>query len=125
MERHGPDVVRLRAEQVRQAFAQLICRLVREGDGQNAPRRCRAQGTEGIRPLHALLRWVFCLLLQKIDVLQHGIRRNLRAVRGAAITDQIGDAVDEDGRLAAAGAGQQQERPLRGQNGLELTRIHA
>ena len=125
VERHGPDVVRLRAEQVCQAFAQLICRLVREGDGQNAPRRCRAQGTEGIRPLHALLRLVFCLLLQKIDVLRHGIRRNLRAVGGAAITDQIGDAVDENGRLAAAGAGQQQERPLRGQNSLELTRIHA
>ena len=43
----------------------------------------------------------------------------------AAIGDQIGDALDQNGRFAASGSGQKQQRPLCRQSGLKLHIIEA
>ena len=65
------------------------------------------------------------LLLQKQDVLLRNLRRQLVGVRRAAEADEICNPVDEDGRLAAARACQQQKRALRRENRLKLHWIHA
>ena len=43
--------------------------------------------------------------------------------RGALFGQQVGDAVREHARLAAARAGEHQQRPLRGAHGLQLLRV--
>ena len=57
---------------------------------------------------------------EKFDVLIRDIVRDLIRIRRLAERDEVRDAVDKHGRLAAARAGQQQQRALCGQDALEL-----
>lgn len=50
---------------------------------------------------------------------------NKRAVVGVAVAQDVGDAVDEHRRFAAAGAGEDEERAVDRKDGLPLPFIHA
>ncbi len=62
----------------------------------------------------------FQILLQKLHVIFRDVVRNLVGVRALAESNQVRDAVNEHGRLAASRAGQQQKRPFGRQNRLLL-----
>ena len=120
MERHGPDVHGVVAQQRLQSGLQFICGLVGECDGQNRPRR---GGPERAQALGLLLHGGiarFEVVLEICNVRLRNILRNFVGVGAFAEGDEIGDAVDENGRLAAARTGQQQQRPLRCKNALSL-----
>ena len=83
----GPDVAALLAEHPRQALLQLARGLVGEGDREDAPGLNGIQARRGQAALAALLQGG-----------QHGLvgaLRQLVAVAGAAVLEEIGDAVDE------------------------------
>ena len=120
VERHGPDVHGVVAQQRLQSGLQFICGLVGECDGQNRPRR---GGPERAQALGLLLHGGiarFEVVLEICNVFLRDILRNFIRVGAFAEGDEIGDAVDENGRLAAARTGQQQQRPLRCKNALAL-----
>ena len=120
VERHGPDVHSVVAQQRLQSGLQFICGLVGECDGQNRPRR---GGPERAQALGLLLHGGiarFEVVLEICNVRLRNILRNFVGVGAFAEGDEIGDAVDENGRLAAARTGQQQQRPLRCKNALAL-----
>ena len=116
----GPDVVGGRAAHPPQPLLQLPGGLVGEGDGDNRPGNRRVHGAQppGLPPvLGAGLRRK---ALQKGQVLRRGPVGD--KVRIAALTkgQQVVHPVDEDGGLAAAGPGQQQQGPLGTQHRLPL-----
>ena len=120
VERHGPDVHGVIAQQCLQSGLQLVCSFVCERDGQNRPRR---GGTQCAQALGLLLHGGiarFEVVLEICNVRLRNILRHFVGVGAFAEGDEIGDAVDENGRLAAARTGQQQQRPLRCKNALAL-----
>ena len=125
MEGHCPDVVGLRPQHGGQTFFQLIGCFVCECNGDDGPRRRRMQRAQLVRRRAVFLVRLGKLAFQKTDVLLRDRPRQLVRAGRAAEADEICNAVDEDGRLAAAGAGQQQQRPLRREDGLQLHGVHA
>ena len=111
----GPDVVGLVAQHVGEAVLELAGGFVREGDGEDAPGLHRAQRriSCGLRPA----------LLQQAEHLLVCIGGQLVAVGGAAVAEEVRDAVDQHRGLAAPGPGQDQQRALCGQHGLLLSFI--
>ena len=108
-----PDVVGLGAELGGKAAFQLVRGLVREGDGDDAPRLHRLVGSERLR-------------LRRGTGLEHG-QVGLRGALGhlvtvgcASVFEQVGDAVYEHGGLSAACPCEDEQRPLRGHNSLAL-----
>ena len=120
VERHGPHVERFLPEHVRKAVFELVCRLVCEGDGDDAPRSDRAERRERIGVRAVRLRLRFQPVLKKEDVSIRHIVRNFGRIIRAAKGDEVCNAVDEHRRLAAARACQKQQRPLCCQSGLKL-----
>ena len=125
VEGHRPDVIGLGAEHGRQTILQLICSLVGKGDGDDGPRCGRVQRAQLVNRRAVLFCRMLQLALKKFHILLGDIVGDLVGLRGTAEADEIGNAVDEHGRLAASRARQQQQRPLRGADGLELHGIHA
>ena len=120
VERHGPYVHGVVAQQCLQSGLQLVCSFVCERDGQNRPRR---GGTQCAQALGLLLHGRiarFEVVLEICNVFLRDILRNFIRVGAFAEGDEIGNAVDEHGRLAAPRTGQQQQRPLRRENALAL-----
>ena len=105
-----------------QPVLQLPGGLVGKGDGQDGP---GGGGVQAAQPLLA------CFIpqpgpgvfLQKGQIVLGGGLRHLLAVGAPAVLHQVGDAVDEDGGLAAPRPRQQEEGPLGGQGGLLLLRV--
>ena len=60
------------------------------------------------------------ILLQKLHVIFRNVVRNFVGVRTLAESNEVCNAVNEHGRLAAARAGQKQKRPFGRQNRLLL-----
>ena len=114
----GPDVVRLRPQHGLQARFKLVCGLVGEGDGDDAPGLHAAVGGDALR----LRRGAG---LQNGEVGLRGVFGDLVRVRRAAVFEQIGHAVYQHGGFSAARAGQDEQRPLRGQHGLALHGVQA
>ena len=113
VERHGPHVHGIVAQQRLQSGFQLVGRLVRKRDGKDRPRRGRAQRA---KPLGLHLHGGIARLqigLEVCNVLFRYEIRNLFRVRALAEGDEVRDAVDKYSCLAASGAGQQKKRPLR------------
>ena len=52
------------------------------------------------------------ILLQKLHVIFRNVVRNFVGVRAFAESDEVRDAVNEHGRLAASRAGKQEKRPF-------------
>ena len=122
MEGGRPYILSLRPQHPFQTLLQLPCRLVGEGDGQDGPRRGRVNFTEHLRPLgHVLLR-VAQVAGQKLHVLRRDPIGHLHAAGVTAPTeaDEVGDAVDEHGGLAAAGARQEQQGAFGGEGAQAL-----
>ena len=120
MERHGPDVHGVIAEQRLQPAFELVGGLVGEGDGEDGPRRGgpeRAQAL-GLQLHGGILR--FEVRFEICKVLFGHVVRDLLRVGAFTEGDEVRNAVDEDRRFAAARAGQQQQRALCGQDALEL-----
>ena len=120
MKRHRPDVLRMGAEKIGKPFLHFICGLVGKGDGDDAPRRGRLHGAEGVRPAGIIEAGVVPQIFQKSHVVLRDGVGNFAAVAAPAEAHEVGNAVNEDGGLAAACTGKQQQRPLRGQHGLTL-----
>ena len=114
----GPDVVRLRPKHALQARLELVCGLVGEGDGDDAPGLHAAVGGDALR----LRRRAG---LQNGEVGLRGVFGDLVRVRRAAVFEQIGHAVYQHGGFSAARAGEDEQRPLRGQHGLPLHGVEA
>ena len=120
MERHGPDVHGVIAEQRLQPAFELVGGLVGERDGEDGPRRSgpeRAQAL-GLQLHGGILR--FEVRFEICKVLFGHVVRDLLRVGAFTEGDEVRNAVDEDRRFAAARTGQQQQRALCGQDALEL-----
>ena len=120
VERHGPDVHGVIAEQRLQPAFELVGGLVGERDGEDGPRRGgpeRAQAL-GLQLHGGILR--FEVRFEICKVLFGHVVRDLLRVGAFTEGDEVRNAVDEDRRFAAARAGQQQQRALCGQDALEL-----
>ena len=113
MEGAGPDVVGLVPQHGGEAILELTGGLIREGDGEDPPGLHRVQRGKARRLRPALLQQAQHLLVRA--------GRQLIAVGGAAVAEEVRDAVDEHRGLAAPGPGQDQQRALRRQHGLLLS----
>ena len=105
----GPDVVCLLAEHAVEALLQLAGGLVCEGDREDAPGLDRLKHGKSLVPL-----------LQQAQALLIRSRGKLLRVRAAAEAENVGDAVDEHGRLPAAGSCENEQRPFRSEDGFLL-----
>ena len=105
MKRHRPDVLRLRAEKIGKPFLHFISGLVGKGDGDDAPRRGGFHGAEGVRPAGIIGTGVVPQIFQKGHVVLRDGVGNFAAVAASAEAHEVGNAVNEDGGLAAARAG--------------------
>ena len=89
------------------------------------PQDARAAGVEREHP-HALRRAAGERLHARAHLAGGLVRKRQRQDlprRGALFGQQVGDAVREHARLAAARTGEHQQRPLRGAHGLQLLRV--
>ena len=119
VERRGPDVRRgLGPEHALDAVLELVGRLVRERDGDDAPRLDRLDRRRPLRA-PALFRRQVRALEQREVRLRRRVR-HLVGVRPAAVLDEIRDPVDEHRSFTAAGTGQQQQWALRSQDRFSL-----
>ena len=119
VESRGPDVRRgLGPEHALDAVLELVGRLVRERDGDDAPRLDRLDRRRPLRAPALVRRQIRALEQRKIR-----LRRRIRHLVGvgpAAILDEIRDPVDEHRSFTAAGTGQQQQWAFRGQDRFSL-----
>ena len=115
MKRAGPDVSGLGVQTLLQTVLQFIGGLVGEGDGENFPWRNGPENSIrlGIRAERT----------QRLQVFFRCIERELVRIGGTAEADQILNTPNQDGGFAAAGTGQNQDRPLGCQNRLTLHRV--
>ena len=119
VERRGPDIRRgLGPEHALDAVLELVGRLVRERDGDDAPRLDRLDRRCPLRAPALVRRQVRALEQRKVR-----LRRRVRHLVGvgpAAVLDEIRDPVDEHRSFTAAGTSQQQQWAFRGQDRLPL-----
>ena len=125
VERRRPDIVRRGTEHVFQTVLQLARRLVRKRNGDDAPRIDAPIG--GLLAGERIVRVIGVprAALKERDLALVGVRHDLVGVRRAPEPQQICDSVDEHGRLAASGAGEQQQRSLSGEHRLALHGVEA
>ena len=119
VERRGPDIRRgLGPEHALDAVLELVGRLVRERDGDDAPRLDRLDRR---RPLRAPA--LFRCQIRALEQRKVRLRRRVRHLVGigpAAVLDEICDPVDEHRSFTAAGTSQQQQWALRSQDRFSL-----
>ena len=120
-----PDVVCVGANGRFQPLFQLPGGLVGKGDGDDLPGHGGLQGAEKSGPALVLLGGVqiFGILGQELEVGVGHIVGNLPAVGPSAVLQQVGDAVNKHRGLAAAGAGQQEEGTLGGEDTFQLAGV--
>ena len=119
VERRGPDVRRgLGAEHALDAVLELVGRLVRERDGDDAPRLDRLERRRPLRAPALVRRQIRALEQREVRLCRRV--RHLVCVRPAAVLDEICDPVDEHRSFTAAGTGQQQQWAFRGQDRFSL-----
>ena len=119
MEGHGPDILSLGAKQGGKAVANLICRLVCEGNRQDTPGCCRFYSAQTICT-PAVIRTIRLNGLQKSNIFLRNIFRNFVTVASAAEPHQICNPVNENRCFSASRACQQQKRAFRCHNSLPL-----
>ena len=117
---HGPDVCRRLAQHILQPLLEFAGRLVGKGNGNHIPGLGRLQGAEAFRPRSMLRVRVLRIIRKEFHILLGDFLRNLLAVRGSAVSDQIGDPVDQYRGLPAARSGQKEQRSLGRHDRLEL-----
>ena len=120
VERGGPHIVGGGAKTGRQPLLQFSRRFIGEGDGDDLPWPGGIHGAEPVDPANLLTVWPIREVLQKVQILLRGPVGDLVAVAAPAIGQQVVDPLDQHRGLAAAGAGQQQQRPLGGHGSLPL-----
>ena len=120
----GPDIPGCGPAHPLQAFLQLSGGLVGKRDGDNRPGRGRFHGAQppGTHPVVG--GWVLRKFLQKQQVLLGSLFRNKIRIAAPAEGQKVIHPVDQYCGLAAAGSGQQQQRPFRGQHRLLLPGVH-
>ena len=124
VERGGPDVLRhLLPQHPAQPLLQLVGGLIGEGDGQHLPWLRRLHGTEVLHQRALLLCRLPDVGLEKRRLVLRDRHGDLMGIAAAAVAQQIGHAVDQHRGFPRSGAGQQQQRPLRGQHTLQLAWI--
>ena len=115
-----PDIPGLLPQHPLQTLLQLIGSLVGKGDGQHLPWSCRLYGAQVLDQRTLGLRGLVDVLLQEFHLILRNRQRDLIAIAAPAVTQQVGNPVDEHRGLAAAGTCQQQQRSLRCQHALSL-----
>ena len=119
VEGRGPDIRRsLRTEHPLNALLELIRRLVRERDGDDAPRLDRLNRRRPARTPPLVRRQIRAL--EQCEVLLRRRIGHFVRVRAAAVLNEICDPVDEHRGFTAAGSGQQQQWAFRGQDRFSL-----
>ena len=119
----GPHLVAALAQHLAQAGLQLPGSLVCKGDSHYTPGRAGGHAKPGTDNVWQLA--VKEVAFTQFDILWGEVLAHQRAVVGLAIADDVGNAVDQHGGLAAAGAGQHQEGAFGGEDGLLLAGVHA
>ena len=123
VERHRPHALRTLNAKSGQAFAQLVCRLVRECHRQHRPRRGGLKRAEVYHAAALIACRMLGVIFQKCKVVLRRPRRHVRAVAPPPVGQNIRHTVDEHRRLAAARARKQQQRPLGRQHAAALFRV--
>ena len=119
VEGRSPDICRgLRTEHPLNALLELIRRLVREGDGDDAPRLDRLDRRRPARTPPLVRRQIRAL--EQREVLLRRPFGHFVRVRAAAVLNEICDPVDEHRSFTAAGSRQQQQWAFRSQDRLSL-----
>ena len=114
----------LAAQHPAQALFQLPCRLVGKGNGHHVPAAHRVLTQHPVQPAGGI-GTSHNGGAQSLDVLLgHRAGRFLGAVRRAK-PDEVSDAVDQHGGLAAAGTGKDEQRAIRGKHSLPLHIVQA
>ena len=116
----GPHVPGLLPQHLLQPVLQLVGGLVGEGDGQHLPGAGRLHGAEILHQRPLLRVRPGGILLQKFHLVPGNGQRYLICVAAPAIAQEVRHPVDQHRGLAGPGPRQQQQRPLSGQNPLQL-----
>ena len=124
VERHRPYALRPLDAEGGQAFAQLVCRLVRKRHRQHRPRRGGVKTAETHHAAALLRRRLLGVAFEKRKVILRRPGRHLRAVASPPVGQKVCDTVDEHRRLAAARACEQQQRALGRQHAAALLGVH-
>ncbi len=114
MEGHGPDILSRLAQKVRQPLPDFVCRLVGEGDGKDRPGQSRLHGAQAVRPAAFRLPGFLSKAFQKSNVFFCEFLWNFIGIAAPTKAHEVRDPVDKHRGFAAARAGKQQQRPLRG-----------
>ena len=114
----------LAAQHPAQAFLQFPCRLIGKGNGHHVPAAHRVAAQHPVQPAGGV-----CTGhnggAQGLDVLLgHRAGRFLGTMRRAK-PDEVSDAVDQHGGLAAAGTGKDEQWAVRGKHSLPLHIVQA
>ena len=123
VERHRPHALRALNAECRESLAQLVCRLVRECHRQHRPRRGGLKRAEVYHAAALVARRMLGIALQKCKVVLRRPRRHIRAVAPPPVGQKICDTVNENRRLTAARAREQQQRALGRQHAAALFRV--
>ena len=115
-----PYIAALLPQHPLQALLQLVGSLVGEGNGQHLVGLGRLHGAEIAGQGFLILGRILRVGLQKLHLILGDGHGDLVAVTAAAITQQVGNAMDQHRGLAASGTGQQQQRSLSSQYTLAL-----
>ena len=114
----------LAAQHPAQTFLQFPCRLVGKGNGHHVPAAHRIAAQHPVQPAGGIGTG-HDGGAQGFDVLLgHRAGRFFGAVRRAE-PDEVGNAVDQHGGLAAAGTGKDEQRAVRGKHSLPLHIVQA
>ena len=114
VEGHGPDVLGFGAKQDGKPLFQFIGGLVGKGNGNDAPGGGGTQGAKPVSPVPVKFGAVIGEIFQEFHIFFRDRIGNLVAVSGAAKAHDVGNAVDQNCGLTAAGTGQKQQGAVGG-----------
>ena len=114
----------LAAQHPAQTFFQLPCRLVGKGDGHHVPAAHSVLAQHPVQPAGGGSAG-HDGVAQSLDIVLRGWARCLFGAVGRAKPDEVGNAVDQHGSLAAAGSGQDEQRAIGGKHCLPLHIVQA
>ena len=121
IEKYGEEFAKLQGlDEEKLSLTDFIGGFIGESNRDNTPGSGRLKRADGIRPPTLKLRHRRREIFQKLQILfRHSIWDQI-AVRTGTEPNQICDPIDQNGGFTAAGAGQKQQRPIRGQHSLAL-----
>ena len=105
VEGHGPNALPLGAKNSSQTLLQLVGGLIREGDGDDAPRHGRLHRAQPVRPVSVKLRNGLLKIFQELHILFRDRVGNQGRIAAGSEPNQVGNPVNQNRGFAAAGTG--------------------